>query len=152
MQTSGLIITDRRVAVRYDVRVPIHVYGIGRGRTLNMSSTGIAFEISNQRIPIRDIGFHFALLGSDLLLKCEGRIVRQETSGQRTMIAATIETILIEQEVEASQIFESLAVLAPTPAVGVTPKSVVPSQRSAPRAGVPEMTLLSAGVARLRGE
>jgi hypothetical protein len=83
--------TDRRTSPRRAIRVPIEAAALGQGTTVDISATGVAFEIDRLIVPAGPLKLQFALSGSDMLLRCEGRVVRTEERGERMLLAVTID-------------------------------------------------------------
>jgi hypothetical protein len=83
--------SDRRTATRQSIRVPIEAAALGQGMTVDISATGVAFEIDRVMVPAGPLELQFALSGSDILLRCEGRVVRTEERGERMLLAVTID-------------------------------------------------------------
>jgi hypothetical protein len=93
-------VSDRRLTARYTVRVPITVMQVGTGSTLDMSASGIGFLIDGLIEPGLPIEFELALAGTEVLLHCDGRVVRVEKRGPTNFTAATIENIAVKPATE----------------------------------------------------
>jgi hypothetical protein len=83
--------SDRRTSPRQPIRVPIEAATLGPGTTVDISATGVAFEIDRTIIPAGPLKLQFALCGSDVMLRCEGSVVRTEERGSKLLLAVTIE-------------------------------------------------------------
>jgi hypothetical protein len=91
--THQLSPSDRRTSPRQPIRVPIEAARLGQGTTVDISATGVAFEIDRVMVPAGPLKLQFALCGSDVLLRCEGRVVRTEERGDKMRLAVTIDTM-----------------------------------------------------------
>ena len=94
MQT---IFSDRRKTARYPVHLPIDVSEIGSGSTVDVTAAGVAFLIDADLEPGRQIRFQFPLEDNQILLRCDGRVVRVEKRGRANFAAATIDELSIEE-------------------------------------------------------
>lgn len=97
MTTSA---SDRREVARFAVRVPIDVNQIGRGSTVDVSATGIAFLIDRELQAGAQIRFELAFDDGNSLLLCDGRVVRVERREAKLFTAATIDNIEIRSRTE----------------------------------------------------
>lgn len=84
---------DRRRVHRYRVNVPIDVKDIGRGRTFDISASGVSFHITGDLKPGSRIRFELTLTAHGVRLQCEGRVVRVDATGSVPFAAATIESL-----------------------------------------------------------
>ena len=84
---------DRRDAVRRNIRIPIETTELGAGTTVDVSATGVAFEIDRSLVPEQPHMIQFALSGSGVTLRCEGRVVRSEDRGEQVLLAVTIDSM-----------------------------------------------------------
>ena len=94
MQT---IFSDRRKTARHTVHLPINVSEIGTGSTVDVTAAGVAFLIDADLEPGREIRFQFPLEDNQILLVCDGRVVRVEKRGPTIFAAATIEEFSIAE-------------------------------------------------------
>jgi PilZ domain. len=87
---------DERRAPRFHATFPVEIEPAG-GVTIDMSSSGIAFESSHPYEPGDEIVLRILLgrAGSPtaLELRCRGRVVRVEPGDEKSRIAATVEWI-----------------------------------------------------------
>jgi hypothetical protein len=86
---------DRRRAARHELHVPISVQDAGGGVTRDVSATGVAFEFDQPLPAGAPIQFDLALSHSDMLLHCDGIIVRCEMRDGRVHVAATIDSFVV---------------------------------------------------------
>lgn len=87
---------NQRRAQRFRATFPVEIEPAG-GLTIDMSSTGIAFESSHPYEAGDEITLR-VLLGrpgskTALELRCRGRVVRVETGEDKARIAATVEWV-----------------------------------------------------------
>ena len=94
------IFSDRRRVARYTVHVPIIIVEVGTGSTIDISASGVAFLIDRLLEPGSSIQFELALEENDVLLHCDGRVVRVEPRGLTNFTAATIEDIAVKSATE----------------------------------------------------
>src|SRR5687767_4544857 len=93
-------LVNRRVYARYEVRIPIHIAGIGTGWTVDMSALSVAFQIDYPLKPGREIQFDFDLTEESINLLCNGRIVRVEERGPLTFAVASIKDFIVREATE----------------------------------------------------
>lgn len=89
-----------RCAVRFPLTLPV-VISAGRGehvaQTRNVSASGVLFEMSGPLSVGEEIRFALRMPGSvlgtthDILVDCQGRVVRCSKSQTQTQVAATID-------------------------------------------------------------
>src|SRR5262245_61172921 len=89
------IFSDRRKVARYAVHVPISVVEVGNGSTTDISAAGVGFLIDRLLEPGSPIRFELALEENDVMLRCDGVVVRVENRGLTHFTAATIEDIAV---------------------------------------------------------
>jgi len=94
------MISERRQVARYTVRVPINIAEVGTGSTIDISATSIAFLIDRVLEPGLEIRFELALHESDVILHCDGRVLRVEKRGSNHVTAATIDNIAMKSATE----------------------------------------------------
>ena len=90
------IFSDRRKTARYTVHVPIDVIDIGTGSTVDVTAAGVAFLIDRELEPGRQIRFELPLEDNQILLHCDGRVVRVEKRGPASFTAATIDEFFVK--------------------------------------------------------
>ena len=95
MQT---IFSDRRKTARYAVHVPIEVIEIGTGSTVDVTAAGVAFLIDTELEPGRKIRFELPLEDNQILLHCDGKVVRTEKRDGSNFTAATIDDFFIKPD------------------------------------------------------
>jgi hypothetical protein len=93
-------VSDRREVARFAVRVPIDVNQIGRGSTIDVSATGIAFFIDRELQAGVQIQFELAFDDGNSRLACDGHVVRVERRESKLFTAATIDNIEIKSRTE----------------------------------------------------
>ena len=93
-------LANRRIYARYEVRIPIHIAGIGTGVTVDMSALSVAFLIDHPLKPGHEIRFDFDLSEENINLLCNGRIVRVEERGPQTFAVATIRDFIVRAATE----------------------------------------------------
>ena len=79
---------ERRQAPRYAVEWPVEL-GVANGRTRDVSTSGVFFELDEPFVPGAPIRVSLAL-GGGSCLRCEGRIVRVERREGKLGIAVAV--------------------------------------------------------------
>jgi hypothetical protein len=84
-------------AERYSMRIPIEVAGLGTGVTVEISASGVWFELELSAHEMLPRNLDFTLLGSDFRLSCGGRVVRCERRELRLFVAVTIDRMQVSR-------------------------------------------------------
>jgi hypothetical protein len=92
--------SEKRQAPRHQGKLPVKLK-VGKGITRDFSSTGIYFETDKSFAPGQAIEFTITLEYADIEgpieVKCKGKIVRVEESGQKIGVATTIDSYSFEE-------------------------------------------------------
>ncbi len=106
IDTSTETITELRTAVRFPLRLPIAVKLSGeqhQAETHDISAGGVLFHLDTEMTVGSSIEFQIsmpaAVLGAstDVLVSCEGRVVRCTVEGSRRAVAAVIDEYRFER-------------------------------------------------------
>lgn len=96
---SELDLMDQRSNNRFGIALPVRLDDGGEGETLDLSETGILFEIAAQAQPLvgATIGLtlRYSLDGIDYQTRCDADVVRVERVGDKVNVAARLLTPLV---------------------------------------------------------